>query len=453
MMRAMRKPPWLLFVTLAAAAPFLQGSSCIPNIKPSVDEVTATMQNAIDALGQQSASWQATLQDLQQKLAQNASDLANQVAQLAQRGLAYSGVEVQCRTDIVGTHMRNALINLLHTFKHEPLDPVPPTICQVIPDNLDYSHLPDALRFTGADLDDTDKPLAVAISDSGEKSVPATYVNRVSNYVMTLNVQAMKDTGLLTAQTRQVVFRWHGATVSNEIGVIAGLPPVVQCGAVGQTCCSSGAQCTAAGATCVSGTCRQTMVLTRGVLCGLGHTDNAPHPTCAGHAIQQNAATNGNCPAGYGYVEGCDMGAPSGHGYFGCMLLEDTRVSELPAGLVCGFGHTGMASPTCAGRTVLDGQPGTCPNGYQYVFWGDNGMPSGQGWFGCALVSAQAVTSSTTVPSGTVCGFSHTCRTPSACASNSVTAAGTSCPAGYTHFGPRDENASSGQGLIGCMKL
>jgi hypothetical protein len=193
-------------------------------------------------------------------------------------------------------------------------------------------------------------------------------------------------------------------------------------------------------------------ILRRGTICGLGHTTNFPNPVCAGRTIQQHAP-NGNCPPGYNLVQLCDFGASSGTNFFACMLADDMLVSTLPEGLLCGYGHTGQPPPSCQGNTILENHPETCPSGYVYIAYGDLGASRGQGFFGCVLTTPTPVQASDdALPSGGVCGLSHTCGGPVGhfCGPIQVRPSADGCPAGYALSPPVDFGASSGEGQYYC---
>jgi Stigma-specific protein, Stig1 len=193
-------------------------------------------------------------------------------------------------------------------------------------------------------------------------------------------------------------------------------------------------------------------ILRRGTICGLGHTTNFPDPVCAGHTIQQHVP-NGNCPPGYDLVQLCDFGASSGTNFFACVLANDTPVSTLPQGLLCGYGHTGQPAPSCQGKKIIEHHPETCPSGYVYTAYGDIGASQGQGFFGCVLaVSTPVQASDDVLPSGGVCGLSHTCGGPvgNFCGPIQIRPGANGCPAGYVLSWPVDFGASSGAGQYYC---
>jgi hypothetical protein len=225
------------------------------------------------------------------------------------------------------------------------------------------------------------------------------------------------------------------------------------CGDIGQRCCNGA--CNSGTAACDNGVCREQIadILPAGTLCGLGHTSNFPHPTCGGQSIDWHAP-NGGCPSGWTFVQLCDLGGSSGQNFFACMLLSDTRVTAVPQGLLCGYGHTDNLPGTVCGNKLVrnDG----CPQGYLPTSYGDLGADSGHGFFGCTAASPIPLTAQNpTVPRGTVCGLSHTCDYSQRhqCGGSQLRwGDASSCPRGYTLFTLGDLGASSGQGQYTCEK-
>lgn len=190
--------------------------------------------------------------------------------------------------------------------------------------------------------------------------------------------------------------------------------------------------------------------LLQGTVCGLGHTTRRPNPTCQGQVIDQNAP-NGNCPAGWRFIEACDLGAPAGVHFFACALDSNRVVNSVPDGLVCGYGHTlNFPDALCNGRRPQDG----CPRGFEYREFGDLGAPSGQGFFACVANGETPLsTDLPIVPRGSLCGLSHTCNNwARSCGGMVIQRSPAICPAGYSHAIYGDRGGGSGEGQYACTK-
>lgn len=290
----------------------------------AVNKATDTIEQAIQTLGTQSSAWQSTLQDLQQKLHDDAfqledgakdieretfnqiRDTADHVADLAQRSIAYAGVEARCDTDIITGRLQRELKNLIHSLRKEPLESIPPAICQVIPDRLDLTQLPDVVRFTGAALEQNKPSVSVMDLSTGEVPVPDVLIDRVSDYVLTLNVSRMMQANLLKPSSVKVVFKWGTVKLPNEIGVTSGAP-VHLCGHLGEECCPNSVcsegicsihgcvakpQCGDVGQPCCNATQCNTGMCSNGscIACG-----NLNQPCCGGSQCSAGACTNGTC--------------------------------------------------------------------------------------------------------------------------------------------------------------
>ena len=428
----------LLSITVLA-----QGSSCLPKF----DMVLRSFDSAIATLAKQSASWQETLAKLEQDLvAQGQSTLANEVQSLMNRGIATGGVELRCNADFVGNRMREALENIRARLEKLPRQPPRPYFCEIDPTTIDLRLPADrrsSVNVYGYNFD-VASVQALLFDHNGSSISLDSWTNSPTHYLMTLNTvnPPFSPTSL------RVVFRLPGDE-ERSIGITQPDP----CGAVGQPCCND--TCKDAGAACVNGVCELqiTDVLIRGTICGLGHAQLLPSPTCDGQTINENAP-NGDCPSGWQFVRMCDMGAPGGTQFFACLLTADKRITDLPAGVLCGYGHTdNFPNSRCSSELTRNG----CPPGFQYMHFGDLGASAGHGFFGCVAGHAiQLTKSAPSAPPGTLCGLSHTCNNLShahQCGGALVRPNNpASCPNGYALVSYGDLGASAGQGQYACVK-
>jgi len=215
----------LLGIFMAAAA-MLSLPAC-PNwpqiVGPGAtteNKTIESIQSAINALNQNSASWQATLAALEGNLNADAKSLvANEVTNLMQRGVATVGTELRCNTDFIGNRMKNGLeIILAQLTKAPPPPPAPPEVCQVSPTTLDMGARPRELDFFGYDFDKGDVRVFMTYP-GGETSLDAL-VSRPTHYLITVDTSPLDAaTSLLcNREGRQIVLRANGKTL-NSVGV------------------------------------------------------------------------------------------------------------------------------------------------------------------------------------------------------------------------------------------
>jgi len=350
-MRAMTSRRVPVRLLILAVVPLLESSAGCPlskgtllsvtdQVTGAVNKATTTLQNGIDTLGSQSASWQKTLPQLTDQLHAAAKDLessaaqdiqgdinqtiqeingtADYTAQLLNRSISYAGTEVQCREDIIVLRIKIELGNQIHRLRNllrkqnnqplETLDPVPPSICHVDPDFIDLSKALSVVRITGADLGTALPEVYVVDDRSHEVLVPSQFVVPVTTYELTLNASRMVQANLLGPSSVAVRFKWGGLLLPTGIGVTAGATPP-QCGGLGQPCCqglncaagicSAGVcvappQCGAIGQPCCNTTQCSAGACASGrcVACGaLGQ------PCCSGVSCSAGSCTGGVCTA------------------------------------------------------------------------------------------------------------------------------------------------------------
>ncbi len=210
-------------------------NSCIPTkeIQNTVEDATTktvnALNDAIEALQAQSASWQQVLQDAQSKLTEDVqSTVRNEIANLASRSVAQAGVELRCNADFVGDRVRQGLIRIKAEFLDQPVPPVEPALCQVVPLAIDRALVPDRLKqleIYGYDFDSaTNLSMFLERTGGGRANVTGS-LDRPTHYAMTLKFGA---TGCqLTAISQRLVLEWGGRQIST-IGVIQPATPICQ---------------------------------------------------------------------------------------------------------------------------------------------------------------------------------------------------------------------------------
>jgi hypothetical protein len=196
----------------ALAGVFVAGCAILKQVGSETSQIALDhLDQAIATLGQQSSGWQATLTNLEQQLTSDAqTTLANEVTQLAQKGIATGGTEIRCDADFIGTRMKQDLERIAARLRHRQVPPVQPALCQVVPTFVDMNHLPGQLEYYGYDLNAPDGIQMVLLYDGGE--VPLnTWTALPTHYLMTLDVTAAP---LCNRENRRIALRYDGAPFS-----------------------------------------------------------------------------------------------------------------------------------------------------------------------------------------------------------------------------------------------
>lgn len=165
---------------------------------------------------------------------------------------------------------------------------------------------------------------------------------------------------------------------------------------------------------------------------------------------------------GYTRVSTGDYGRSSGQGFYHMdknsnstgLYDSDSASVYIPAGAVCGLGHTANApSETCMGVSTKSG----CPSGWTYRTATDDSS-GGHYWYWCEYqdpskkCSTSSCYDSSYIPKGTVCGLGDNGGTPGQCLGKPVTSSA-SCPSSsWTYYGNYDYGAKAGVGLAWCAK-
>ena len=203
----------------------------IDKVTDTVSDVTgntvATLNDAIDALDQNSSSWQAVLQQTTQKLTADAqSTVRNEVSDLLNRSVAATGTELRCNLDFIGTRVRQALVRIRARLLHQSVPAAEPALCHVVPAAVDMaldSSRRNKLEFFGYDFDTT--PIKVSLhSKSGTIDV-SSKLDRLTHYHMTLNLGA---NGVpLSSSSDRLTLEWENRPISS-VAVIQPATPVCQ---------------------------------------------------------------------------------------------------------------------------------------------------------------------------------------------------------------------------------
>lgn len=242
MTKATKRPPYLsqtrteicqLLLWLIVLAPIMiSGCSIGEKIDKVTDTVTditgdtvAALDNAIDALDRNSSSWQVILQDTTQKLTADAqSTVRNEISDLLNRSVAATGTELRCNMDFIGSRVRQALVRIRARLLHQPIPPVEPALCHVVPAAVDMAldaSRRNKLEFFGYDFDTT--PIKVTLQDKSRTLDVSSNLDRLTHYHMTLNLGA---NGVpVSSASNRLTLEWQDRPISS-IAVIQPATPV-----------------------------------------------------------------------------------------------------------------------------------------------------------------------------------------------------------------------------------
>jgi hypothetical protein len=159
----------------------------LPN---ATTKAAMSIDEAINALQNQSANWQQVLQDLESKLAKEGQNtIRDEVANVLSRSIAQSGVEIRCEGDFVRDRIRQALIVMKAKLLGQTIPAPPPAFCQVVPIAVDRAAVPDhvkQLEIYGYDFDLTQNLTVAVVNLNGARQDVTGRLDRPTHYAMTL---------------------------------------------------------------------------------------------------------------------------------------------------------------------------------------------------------------------------------------------------------------------------
>ncbi len=209
----------------------LSGGCLLGNLPGKIEDLTTrtvnVLDDAIDALETQSAAWQTILQEVQSKLTDAAqSTIRNEIANLVTRSIAQAGVEFRCNADFIGARVRQHLIRIKAQFLRQPVPPVEPALCQVVPIAVDRTLVPGRLtqvEFYGYDFNEANGLRVFLERTPGGRLDVTDKLDRPTHYAMTLKFGA---TGVpLDSASQRFVLEWETKQIST-IAVIQPATPV-----------------------------------------------------------------------------------------------------------------------------------------------------------------------------------------------------------------------------------
>jgi hypothetical protein len=188
------------------------------------NNTVAMIDDAIDEITHESESWQATLQELSEKLTDEAqSTVRNEVENLANRTIAAAGSELRCNVDFLGARVIQALQRIKAELLKKPIPERNPAICQVVPSAIDMNLTPNRrnkVDISGYDFDN--QPIKLYLVTNDNQKVDVTYaINRLSHYHLVLNLGS--NGVLLNENSGRLVLEYKDSQISS----IAVTQPVI----------------------------------------------------------------------------------------------------------------------------------------------------------------------------------------------------------------------------------
>jgi hypothetical protein len=219
---------YLTRICLIVILPFLMSFSCDP-----LSGIEQEIQNAIDALESQSSEWQSTLKDLEATLKRDAQDtIANEVTQIAERGIATGGTEIRCSADFIGVRMKEDLSALLQRLKREKnIPPRKQYFCDVAPTQINLALVAQdretELDFYGYNLDSGHAAISVTDTEGHTREIPSNVVATPTHYLMTINLGRRNGVQFTQADQQMVIVLNPDlrSTDRHSVNIVAAPPP------------------------------------------------------------------------------------------------------------------------------------------------------------------------------------------------------------------------------------
>jgi hypothetical protein len=209
----------LLVCSLALLA-LLGACADLGVIKDSTTLAVEAIDRARRDLVNQSSSWQSTLGDLEGELIDaGQSTIANEVNNLAQRGIATSGVEFRCLADFIQKRMTRHLDNLKRELLGQSKQEFPPEFCQVVPAEIDL-RLEDQRRnvvtYHGYDLNlDGRSQVSVVVRDAnGQEEDVTAWITMPTHYLMTIPIGGGTSIPIKPS-SQMLIVRWGNTNLSS----------------------------------------------------------------------------------------------------------------------------------------------------------------------------------------------------------------------------------------------
>lgn len=190
------------------------------------DAITV-LEDAIQALDQNSSDWQSIVEDAIDELTGTADDVVARLELTLGRAVAQTGMETRCTLDFIGDRVKEEIKNILAELKGETPTPLRPQVCTAVPDNVTADQVPYPLThvgFYGYNFDLGPQLQAFIERSNGARVNVTSKLNMPTHYSMTL---PFGSTGApITQDDQRIIVTWDG-----ELLVSVGItqPPPREC--------------------------------------------------------------------------------------------------------------------------------------------------------------------------------------------------------------------------------
>lgn len=202
----------LLLSLAISCGPIKKLSNTITDTKSDTE---ALLNDAIDQISHESSSWQATLQELANKLTdETQSTIRNEVQNLANRTIAAAGAELRCNVDFLSARVVQGLQRIKANLLGQAPPPRVPAFCSVIPTAVDMNLTPNRrtkIDIVGYDFDN--QPLKLFLLSGTQKIDMTSALNRLTHYHMVINLGS--NGILLNAASNRLVLEYNNQEFSS----------------------------------------------------------------------------------------------------------------------------------------------------------------------------------------------------------------------------------------------
>jgi hypothetical protein len=195
----------------------------------SIDEATRILDNGIADIGVDSSKWREVLQGVAKDLPKEIqSTIKTEAQNLATRSIAATGEEFRCDAKFLGDRAKQALQRLKEMLGGSRQAPLPPTICHVVPSEIDLKLQPDRwdkITISGYDFDHEDSQgneLGFALLGGGDSDVlkiKKESIGETTFFKRTLNLRDYKNI-MYEKKITKVVPLWQGTIAGIHSGEV-----------------------------------------------------------------------------------------------------------------------------------------------------------------------------------------------------------------------------------------